>query len=401
MSSAPLLCLSASLALAIVGVQAEPDHGLTPPYINTSPGPEYDYSHFDFGMNLGLELVPSGRFWACWSVGGDDPDAFIVLASSDDRGMTWSRPRVVVDAQSSRLSRRRAVQNGILWTDPEGNLFLFFDQSMTDFDGRAGVWYTVCRDPSADRPTWSPAQRIWHGTTKSRPIVLDNGDWLLPISLLDRSKIDKEPGYYLQAYKDLDPLRMAHVFISSDKGTSWRRRGGVLFPNASYDEHHLVQLQDRSIWMTARTRQGIWQSFSRDRGQTWSQPSKFLNHWDTRHFVRRIRTGEILLVKHGGLDELTDGRTDLRVYVSTDDGATWRGGLQLDARKKISYPDGFQDSDGAIYISYDYNRTTDSEIYMARFTIEDVFAGAFRDSSSLSSHLIYKALGPKRKILPP
>lgn len=47
----------------------------------------------------------------------------------------------------------------------------------------------------------------------------------------------------------------------------------------------------------------------------------------------------------------------------------------IDAREKVTYPDGVQAPDGTIYIIYDYNRTPDGAVLMATFTEDDVLAG--------------------------
>ena len=75
-----------------------------------------------------------------------------MLATSDDDGRTWSKPRVVLDSHSKDLPRERSILVGNLWTDPLGKLWLIFDQSMDMFDGRAGVWASVCENPDADAP---------------------------------------------------------------------------------------------------------------------------------------------------------------------------------------------------------------------------------------------------------
>ena len=61
-------------------------------------------------------------------------------------------------------------------------------------------------------------------------------------------------------------------------------------------------------------------------------------------------------------------------FVSADDGKTWQGGLMIDEREKVTYPDGVQAEDGTIYIIYDYNRTPDGIVLMAIFTEDDVRA---------------------------
>ncbi len=364
------------------------DLGLVTPILNHNPLPYYDYDRLDYGMNMGLEQTGSGRIWSCWTAGGDDPNSFILLMYSDDGGLTWSKPVLVADAQNTGLQEKRAIQNGNLWTDPLGRLWFFFDQSVNDFDGRAGVWYSLCKNPDDPIPAWSVPRRIWHGTAKSKPIVLSTGEWVLPVSLLNRGIIDKEPAYFQDAYHELDSLRMAHVFISIDKGETWIRQGGVRFLKPSYDEHHIVELKNGKLWMTARTNDGINQSFSVDKGKTWSAPEKLLPHISSRHFIRRLQSGNLILIKHGELNEQTKTRSKLMAFLSDDEGKSWRGGLMLDERRGVSYPDGFQARNGVIYISYDRNRATDGHILLAKFSEADIINGKFSSAGSAGKLLI-------------
>ncbi|MCA9043599.1 MAG: hypothetical protein KDA69_04715, partial [Planctomycetaceae bacterium] len=96
------------------------DFALETPKLNTSPLPEYGYDQLDYGMTIGIERTPKGRLWACWVAGGDSPEAFFVLATSDDDGAHWSNPRLVVDTHSPELPRLRSTLVGNLWTDPLG-----------------------------------------------------------------------------------------------------------------------------------------------------------------------------------------------------------------------------------------------------------------------------------------
>lgn len=367
------------------------------PMINTSPLPDYQYDRLDYAMTIGIERTPHGRIWACWVAGGDNEDAFFVLNTSEDRGETWSEPKVVIDPHLPSLEKKRRTLVGNLWTDPAGRLWLFFDQAMTYFDGRGGLWYTICENPDSDMPLWSEPVRMWHGCALNKPLVLNDGTWMLPVSLWDRGKIKDES--YKAAFSELDSFRMANVFISRDQGRNWERRGGVRFPKPQFDEHHIIERKDGSLWMTARTGGGIWESISLDKGVTWSTPVKYMDHIGSRHFIRRLKSGRLLLIRHGKIDERTTFRSKLSAYLSEDDGHSWKGGLMLDERRGISYPDGFQHEDGTIYISYDRNRDWDGEVLMARFTEEDVLSGAFKSGESAAKLLISKPLGLDK--LPP
>ena len=373
------------------------DLALIPPLLNTSPLPKYDYDQLDYGMTIGLDRTPKGRLWAAWVAGGDSPDAFFVVNSSDDDGETWSKPRLVIDAQGPNLPRKRSILVGNLWTDPLGRLWLIFDQSMDMFDGRGGVWATICENPDAEEPVWSPPRRIWHGVTLNKPIVLKSGEWMLPISLDQRGGLDVFKG----CFAGLDPLRGANVFVSSDKGTTWERRGAAIFPNPDWHEHMVVERKDGSLWMLARTGKGLMETVSSDGGRNWAVPTpSAIHHPVARFHVRRLASGRILLIKHGATIETHEGRSQLTAWLSEDEGQSWQGGLMLDERKGISYPDGFQADDGTIYISYDRNRSTDGEILMARFTEEDILAKALKGPKSKLKMLISRPLAREVATLP-
>ena len=362
---------------------------LVPPRLNTSPLPEYDYDKLDYGMTIGIERTPRGRLWACWVAGGDSPKAFFVLATSDDDGESWSKPRLVIDGHADDLPRPRSILVGNLWTDPLGRLWLIFDQSMDMFDGRAGVWVAVCSNPDAEAPKWSAPRRLWHGVTLNKPTVLSTGEWMLPISLDQRGGF----GPFKGCFPELDPLRGANVFVSTDKGASWQRRGCVQFPNPNWHEHMIVERKNGTLWMLARTSKGIMQSTSSDRGKTWAPPSfPALKHPVARFHIRRLASGRLLLVKHGKTIDSHEGRSQLTAWLSKDDGTSWYGGLMLDERSGISYPDGFQAPDGTLYISYDRNRSTDGEILLARFTEADIVAGKLTGPKSKLRMLISRPL---------
>lgn len=384
-------------AVRIAKMEKVADHALVPPVVNTSPLPEYDYDKLDYGMTIGIERTPGGRLWSCWVAGGDSPDAFFILASSDDDGETWSSPRAVLNSHAQGLGAKRSILVGNLWTDPKGRLWLIFDQSMDMYDGRAGVWATVCANPDADAPVWSEPRRIWHGVTLNKPTVLSTGEWMLPISL------DQRPGFreFRGCFRELDPLRGANVFVSNDEGATWARRGVRTFPDPDWHEHMIVERDDKSLWMLARTRNGIMESESNDAGRTWSEPvASKINHPVARFHIRRLASNRLLLVKHGARIDTHEGRSLLTAWLSDDDGKTWRGGLMLDERTGVSYPDGFQAPDGTIYISWDRNRATDGEILMARFTEDDVLAKEFNGPKSKTKMLISRPLAREVAKLP-
>jgi hypothetical protein len=65
----------------------------------------------------------------------------------------------------------------------------------------------------------------------------------------------------------------------------------------------------------------------------------------------------------------------LTAYLSDDDGRSWTGGLLLDERATVSYPDGTQGADGTIFIVYDRDRRTAREILLSSFNEQDILKG--------------------------
>lgn len=382
------------------------DLSLEPPVVNTQPGPEYADVVRPGNMVIGIDRTPQGRLWAAWVGNGDSPNGFFMLASSDDGGKTWSQPRVVIDPTDlpGKPNRRSLVGN--LWTDPLGRLWCFFDQSLGYFDGRGGDWYIRCDNPDAAEPTWSKPVRFADGCTLNKPTVLKNGDWLLPVSLWTRDRIHPWgeardfPGVesFKDSHQNLDAIRMANVFASSDQGKTWQRRGGVRFPDTDFDEHMIIERKDGSLWMLARTTKGISESVSTDQGVTWSPAvESTIKNVSARFFIRRLASGKLLLVKNGPTDVRLPRRSSMMAFLSSDDGKTWGKGLLLDDRSEVSYPDGIQAPDGTIHILYDWNRHTDAEILLTTFTEAD-----FASQTKPARLLVNKAFKPNlpRSITP-
>jgi predicted neuraminidase len=80
--------------------------------------------------------------------------------------------------------------------------------------------------------------------------------------------------------------------------------------------------------------------------------------------------------------------------LSEDDGRTWIGGLLLDDRDEVSYPDGMETADGRLYIIYDRERQRLKEIYFAEFTEADILAGVLGPRTRLRM-LVNKADGTR------
>jgi hypothetical protein len=224
----------------------------------------------------------------------------------------WSSVCLVIDPDRDGPTR---AFDPCLWTDPTGRLWLFWAQGYErQADGRSGVWAMSTPDPDSAHPTWSEPERLSDGIMMNKPIVLQTNEWLLPVA-----------SWFTEG--------SAGVVASRDQGGTWELIGKANVPDEgdrSCDEHQIVELRDGSLRMWIRTRYGIGESCSRDRGRTWTEvlPSS-IRHPTSRFHIRRLASGNLLLVKHGPLNERT-GRSHLTAYLSLDEASSWVGGLLLD-----------------------------------------------------------------------
>ncbi len=329
------------------------------PEVILNPGPSYASESRLFQGIPSIECTPEGRLWATWyggTGGGEDETNYVILVTSTDDGHTWSKEVLVVDPDKD--GPVRAFDPNI-WLDPTGRLWLFWAQAGGHDASLGGVWAITTDAPDKAEPVWSAPRRITDGVMMCKPTVLDTGEWVLPAS----------------TWRKTD--NSARLIVSADEGKTWTLRGACNVPEKvrAFDEHMVVEKKDDRLWLLARTNYGIGESYSEDRGMTWPElaPSG-IAHPSARFFIRRLKSGCLLLVKHGPIDKQTK-RSHLTAFLSEDDGETWPFSLLLDEREGVSYPDGVQASEDALYIIYDFDRKGARQILMAVLSEDDIKAG--------------------------
>jgi len=220
----------------------------------------------------------------------------------------------------------------------------------------------------------------------NKPTVLSTGEWLLPAAVWDRLP----SGGAQQVVQMAPEERRSNVICSTDGGETWTRIGGADVPGRTFDEHMVVERADGMLWMLVRTRYSIGESTSSDRGRTWTPGRQStLKGPDSRFFIRRLRSGRLLLVNN----DSAKSRSHMTAWLSDDDGRTWLGKLLLDERDQVSYPDGVEAPDGRIYVIYDHGRYKEKEILMAVFTEADVVVGGCLSDAARLEVLVNRAGG--------
>ena len=379
-------------------IQADEAFTLIPPQILPVTDPAFYPENGNFVQSGGFDRTKNGRLWLTWTGGGDNEHAFLLCAYSDDEGKSWTHPLYMIPNTVSPNGFLKSHCCAVMWTDPLGRLWWIFDCRMGSFDGRSGTWCAICENPESDNPVFGTPFRIWHGVSLNRPVVLSDGTWAMFLSLWPRHRIygfegqdwpyDSYTGDYT---KELDPERKCWMFTSIDQGKSWQRRGGVCAAQREFDEPSFLETDDGTYIMYTRTYYGFARSESTDGGYTWTNPvpAEFL-HPAARLFACKLQSGKFLMVRHDRAPGMPGTRDNLTAYLS-DDGKNWYGGLRIENRSGVSYPDGFQHPDGRIFVQYDRKRI-DGSLCMSVFTEEDVAAGKIvSDRANLAFTMIKTA----------
>ncbi len=310
-----------------------------------------------------IAVSRGGRLWAAWYSGKTPgeiiercPHSYTIVSTSGDGGKTWKEVLAIDPDGPGPLK----AFDPRPWIDPDGKLWMIWH-----YTGVREAWAITADDAEKENPAWSQPRRIAKGLMINKPIVLSNGEWLFSVN-------DRKTG----------TISVMQALVSRDKGKTFTVKGEL---ELSYDlrpsEPMAIERPDGSLWMLVRTAQGIGESLSTDGGATWSPlrvPS--IQHTASRFYIGRLQSGNLLLVKHMGIDADPASvgrqqRRELTAFISEDDGKTWSGGLVLDERVGCSYPDAQQVADGTIYLIWDFMRSRDQEVWMTTFREEDVRSG--------------------------
>ena len=319
-----------------------------------------------------LAVTKGGRIYVGWYAGGlREPhmDNYNVLVYSDDEGESWTEPIIIIPSNKEKLIHALDIQ---LFVDKEGALHLCWVQNNVcpvgdiipdkqprvpdvTVDGHHfndfghSEWEIVCTDPDAQRPVFSKPRYIFSGFMRCKPTFLNNGDIL---------------------YFDYDQLNDRYGYsISKDNGKTFTHYYGGKKLATLFDETMAYQMTDGTLRMFARTSLGcLAESYSYDNGLTWTEAKESgIVCANTRFFVSRTPTGRIILV----VNDSPDTREKITVYLSDDDGKSWKYKKCIDPRLGLSYPDVDFYGD-KIYITYDHGREFARQILFAAFTEQDI-----------------------------
>ncbi|MDA0811245.1 MAG: exo-alpha-sialidase [Verrucomicrobia bacterium] len=259
-----------------------------------------------------------------------------LAAGSDD----WSEPVVIAS------NPFRSLGNPVVWQGPDGLVWLFYVTRFGETWSTSRISGKISRDGGQ---TWSDSfvLSLEEGTmVRNQPIVLHNGDYLLPIY--------HETG----ADTEFTGADTTSRFLRMKAGsTEWVASGIIRSPKGNLQPGIVQITDDRLIAYCRRagdynptTKGWLVYSESNDGGHTWSEgiDSAFPNP-NAAIDLKKLANGHILLVYNDSMS----GRTPLTAAISTDGGKTFQHRRNIaEGEGDFSYPTAIEASDGKIHVIF-------------------------------------------------
>jgi len=277
--------------------------------------------------------LASGRiiFYYSQFYGGNDDHsaACIVGIHSDDKGVTWSKPTVILENSGAQN-----IMSVSLLRLKSGKLALFYLRRESWQDCRP------CMQVSTnDGATWSEPRRVLEAPgyfiiNNDRAIQTESGRVILPLAF-HRSR-SESPLFF----STWDGRGIAMWLYSDDDGTTWKEAKDYwAIPKRTENglqEPGVVEIGNGSLLTFCRTDTGTQYGMtSTDDGNTWTPPEPMqMTSPLSPASIKRIPGTEKLLAifnDHSGKFPHTPGaRTPLVAAVSSDHGQTWRNSKLLE-----------------------------------------------------------------------
>ena len=312
--------------------------------INRVFGPEVPTGPYKHPACM-TELKNGDLYLVYYGGDGEYAIATAVFGSRLEKGQTeWTRPKPIA------RDPFRSVGNGVIWEAPDGVVWLFYVVRYGE------TWSTSrlqCKISHDNAQTWSDASVLsldLGDMVRGRPIVLFNGDYLLPIY--------HETGHDPESVGS-DSTSLFLRFDPTKK--TWTKTRPIRSPKGNI-QPAVVQMTDNDL--IAYCRRGgdyspktigyIVRAESHDGGMTWSEgkDSAFPNPNAAIDFIK-LKSGRLLLIYN---DSMTR-RTPLTVSLSSDHDRTWPVRRNIvEGDRDFGYPSAFQARDGRIHLVFTSDR---------------------------------------------
>jgi len=309
----------------------------------------YDSAPFASAHASTIVELHNGDLLAAWFGGAGEGKPDVAIWSARRSGGTWSAP--------AELTREPniACYNPVLFHTRDRRLWLYYK-----FGPHPVSWTAARRWSQDDGQTWSPIEHLpagLYGPIRAKPLVLADGAVVSGTSVesyhswaawIERSTDNARTWSRIGPIDVPRPARAAATPGGADP-FAWSDTDGIIQPS-------VVSLGERHLRFYARSTRRIGRvcvADSSDNGLTWSaaRPLDVPNPNSGLDAVA-LGDGRVVLV----YNHATTARTPLNLAVSAD-GEHFRMFRVLeDEDGEYSYPAMIQGRDGALHLTYTWNR---------------------------------------------
>jgi len=305
--------------------------------------------------------------------GEGNKDVGIWVCRKKKDGGTWSAPLEAANGvqfewvgkkDGKKQVKRWPCWNPVLFQPEQRGLMLFYKVGPDP----ETWWGMMCRSGSEGK-RWSQRRRLPEGIAgpvRAKPVMLSDG------TLLCGSSTENK-GWRV------------HMEMTKNFGKTWTRtealNDGKDFPAI---QPTILVYPDKKIQILCRSKGNLLESWSSDRGKTWSPLVKsILPNPSAGIDAVSLKDGRQLLV----YNHSSRGRSKLNVAVSKN-GKEWKAALKLEDGKTIggrsaygAYPGAIQSADGMVHIVYTWKREKISyvEVDPSKLVLRDMPDGKWPD----------------------
>ncbi len=377
------LALAALACLCAIASAAKPNtiHVRETVVFDGNVGWQHDGVTYRLACGARVAEMPNGDLLCWWLSGSDNEpstDNNVLAARSTDKGKTWSEPSILVEAGE------HAGALGVIHTVPNGKLVAFGAHWPSDLEYT--VWHFFRMESIDNGNTWSDPEPVQIRETDNimfdRPILLKNGEYLLPTSFFEKRPQPLRASIAALAHAtseakalalppDTTPGAKPDKFATHLHGCSaltttnpelrdLHEHGAVRNRPLGLLESTAVQLNDDRVVMLMRAEYGgfLWRTESADNGRTWKDAwqTDIPNPTSVPALIR-LPDGRIALIHNatGGIIGERGTRDPLSIWLSNDEMESWYVKEDVVTGGQLAYPFPII-LDGNLVFSYDHNR---------------------------------------------
>ncbi|MDR3633891.1 MAG: exo-alpha-sialidase [Isosphaeraceae bacterium] len=293
------------------------------------------------------ELASGDLYLVYYGGEGEYANDTAVFGSRRKKGAAeWSAPKALARDPFHSLG------NGVIWQDPTGRVWLFYVVRFGATWSSSRIQVKVSND---DANTWSDASllALEEGMmVRNRPIVLSDGDYLLPVY----KETGNDPEFVGPDSTSLFLRYHPATNRWAESGRIRSARGNIQPAVVALDDKALIAYCRRGGGYDPKEKGYLVRSESHDGGRTWSEgrDSPFPNPNAAVDFLK-LRSGNLLLVYNDSMS----ARSPLTVALSPDHDRTWPAKRNVvEGPGDFAYPTAFQARDSSIHVVFTSDRRT-------------------------------------------